>query len=217
MARHDPCTPNYSLTRPQIMLMAALRFHLGRPGADTLGRSAPGNESAFPLWQTSMNDVTRILADIERGTIAVAQNLLPLIYNERRRLVASNPTRVKLPARLSRQLHSLTTRICDWSRPIPESAGMAEVISSPRLTLDHAAKSMGISRAPAARQWKYAQVWSYDAINHDPPEGTLSKRGKASRTGGSPSCSVACSGDRCERIGPMAASTCHSQPREVWQ
>src|SRR5262245_22519352 len=41
-----------------------------------------------PRRPTTMNDLTRILSDIERGDPAAASELLPLVYDELRRLAA---------------------------------------------------------------------------------------------------------------------------------
>ena len=42
-----------------------------------------------------MNDVTRILSDIEQGDPHAAEQLLPLVYDERRRLAAQRLSQEK--------------------------------------------------------------------------------------------------------------------------
>ena len=42
-----------------------------------------------------MSDVTRILSAIEDGNAGAAEHLLPLVYDELRRLVAQKPARDK--------------------------------------------------------------------------------------------------------------------------
>jgi hypothetical protein len=44
---------------------------------------------------TSMNDVTRILSDIEHGDPRAAEQLLPLVYDELRKLAAQRLAREK--------------------------------------------------------------------------------------------------------------------------
>jgi plasmid stabilization system protein ParE len=45
-------------------------------------------------WLKAMNDVTRILSAIEQGDPSAAGQLLPLIYDELRKLAAHKPTAV---------------------------------------------------------------------------------------------------------------------------
>ena len=53
-----------------------------------------------------MTDVTRILSDIERGNTKAAEQLLPLVYDELRKLAAQKLAQEKLvhEAWLSRRL-----------------------------------------------------------------------------------------------------------------
>ena len=43
-------------------------------------------------YNTEMNDVTRILSQIESGDPLAADQLLPLVYDELRKLVRNGPT-----------------------------------------------------------------------------------------------------------------------------
>src|SRR6516162_8653870 len=52
-----------------------------------LRNSASVRISAF--WATPMNEVTRILSAIEHGDLHTAEQLLPLVYDELRRLAAA--------------------------------------------------------------------------------------------------------------------------------
>src|SRR4051812_16122501 len=58
----------------------------GNPG-NRLGLRA-GTSGWAPRWLSDMNDATRILQDIERGDPRAAEQLLPLVYDELRKLAA---------------------------------------------------------------------------------------------------------------------------------
>ena len=63
-----------------------------------------------------MSDVTRILSAIEQGDQHAAEQLLPLIYDELRKLAARSWRR-RSPARRFRRRHWFTRRICgSWMR-----------------------------------------------------------------------------------------------------
>ena len=55
--------------------------------ASSLGHS-PGTRHGRPTASLSMTDVTRILSDIEQGDPQAAEQLLPLVYEELRKLAA---------------------------------------------------------------------------------------------------------------------------------
>ena len=78
-----------------------------------------------------MNDVTQILSQIEQGDPTAAEQLLPLVYQELRKLAAENEVRAELVK-------------------LRYFAG---------LTLTEAAAVLGVSRATAARHWTYAKAW----------------------------------------------------------
>ena len=56
-----------------------------------------------------MTDVTQILSEIEHGDPAAAERLLPLVYDELRKLAAAN-SRTRNPARRFRPPHWFTKR-----------------------------------------------------------------------------------------------------------
>jgi hypothetical protein len=59
-----------------------------------------------------MPDVTQILSRIESGEPSAADELLPLVYEELRKLAAAKLVQEK-PGKLSRQRHSSMRRIYD--------------------------------------------------------------------------------------------------------
>ena len=85
-----------------------------------------------------MSDVTRILSQIESGDPSAAEQLLPLIYDELRKLAAVDPVKAELVK-------------------LRYFAG---------LSLDDAAQSLGISRATAKRYWVYARSWLFGKIEN---------------------------------------------------
>src|SRR3954454_24522457 len=50
------------------------------------GRFAGRGRGLLPGWPSTMNDVTRILSAIERGDPKAAEGLLPLVYEELRKV-----------------------------------------------------------------------------------------------------------------------------------
>ena len=87
----------------------------------------------------AMNDVTSILATIERGDPSVAGQLLPLIYDELRKLAAQKLAHEQ-PG------HTLQARLVE----LRYFAG---------LTGEEAAKILGISARTADRYWVYTRAW----------------------------------------------------------
>src|SRR5829696_6018729 len=55
----------------------------------------PRRRDRRPRWPSAMNDVTRILSAIEQGDSRAAEQLLPLVYDELRRLAAARLAREK--------------------------------------------------------------------------------------------------------------------------
>ena len=90
-----------------------------------------------------MNDVTRILAAIDHGDARAAEELLPLVYDELRRLAAQ---------RLAQE------------KPGPIKAKLVEMRFFAGLTLDQAAECLGIAPRTADRAWWYARAWLYTAM-----------------------------------------------------
>ena len=93
-----------------------------------------------------MNDVTRILSAIEQGDPQAAEELLPLVYDELRRLAGRGwPRRSR--GRRSRPRPWSTRPTSGWSMARRPSGGTAAATSSPRRPRRCAASS---SRTPAA-------------------------------------------------------------------
>jgi len=77
-----------------------------------------------------MSDVTRVLSAIEQGDPQAAEQLLPLVYEELRRLAAQkmaqeNPSQTLQVTALSMR------RTCDWSMAKKLSTGPVGGTSSP--------------------------------------------------------------------------------------
>ena len=78
-----------------------------------------------------MSEVTRILSAIEKGDTDSVEKLLPLVYDELRRLAADHLARER-PGQTSRPPPWSTKRTCGWSAPGAASSGMAAATSSRR-------------------------------------------------------------------------------------
>ena len=91
------------------------------------------------------DEVASILSAIEEGDPLAAERLLPLIYDELRRLAAQ---------RLAHEKPGQT--LLPTARA--QFAG---------LTLDQAAECLGIAPRTADRAWRYARAWLYAAMAGD--------------------------------------------------
>ncbi len=81
-----------------------------------------------------MTDVTRILSQIESGDGAASEQLLPLVYNELRRLAAAKLAQEK-PGRLYKRRRWSMKRICGWSiKPMCSRGTVAAISLLLRLT-----------------------------------------------------------------------------------
>jgi RNA polymerase sigma factor (TIGR02999 family) len=201
-----------------------------------------------------MDDVIRTIADTKIDGAEAAQRLLPLVYDELRRLAASwlshekpgqtlQPTAlvheaylrlvgsdpdkvwdgrghffaaaalamrrilVERARRRSRLRHggghdrvqfdlddlispgplpderllALDMALDRFAAEEPEKAQFVQLRFFAGLTLEQAAEVQGISRATAARYWKYARAWLYDAIGPDSPGESTPDRGEPPR------------------------------------
>ena len=63
-----------------------------------------------------MKDVTEILSQIQSGDPRAAEQLLPLVYDELRKLAAARLAQEK-PGQTLQATASCTKRICGWSDP----------------------------------------------------------------------------------------------------
>ena len=97
-----------------------------------------------------MNDFTSILAAAEQGDAHAAEQLLPLVYDELRRLAAQ---------RLSQE--------------DPACAELVKLRFFAGLTLQEAAASLGVARRTADRWWAFARSWLYTELRQgdDPAAG----------------------------------------------
>ena len=94
-----------------------------------------------------MNEVTRILDAIEQGDPRAAAQLLPLVYDELRRLAAAAGWPRRSRARRSSRRPWSTRRTCAWSARRASGTGTAAATSSPPRPRPCAASW---SRTPAA-------------------------------------------------------------------
>src|SRR5262249_33549159 len=85
--REPSCTPNCGLFAS---VSSRLSFLLTIPllAASGASRYTPATPALFPSGFPPMNDVTRILSAIEQGDPQAAEQLLPLVYDELRKLAA---------------------------------------------------------------------------------------------------------------------------------
>jgi len=67
-------------------------MHAGRVGTTSgdAARARIGEAPGAAIGNVSMNDVTRILSAVEQGDAGAAEQLLPLVYDELRKLAAQN-------------------------------------------------------------------------------------------------------------------------------
>ena len=88
-----------------------------------------------------MDHVTHILSAIEQGDAQAAEQLLPLVYDELRKLAA---------ARLAREE--------------PQAAQVVQLRYFAGVTTAVAAATLGISVRTANRHWAYAKAWLYHEL-----------------------------------------------------
>ena len=121
--------------------------------------SPPGSnriEASRPLCRvTAMNEVTRVLHQIEQGDPHAAGELLPLVYDELRRLATAGWPR-NGPAKRFRLPPWFTRLICGWSATTPIGAGTIAATSSPRRP------------RPCGESW-----WSVPAASEDANTGAV--------------------------------------------
>ena len=83
------------------------------------------------VWSTSMSEVTRILTAIKQGDPAASEQLLPVVYEELRRLAAQRLAQEK-PGQTLQATGSCMRRICAWSATtVRNKSGKAEATSLP--------------------------------------------------------------------------------------
>jgi len=95
-----------------------------------------------------MTEVTRILAAIEQGDAHLAEQLLPLVYTELRRLAAQ---------RLSREAPGQTL----------EPTGLVHEAYLRLVDVEETAEMLGVSPRKGYRIWAYARAWLLRALGRD--------------------------------------------------
>jgi len=83
-----------------------------------------------------MTDVKRFLSAIEQRGPAAAEHLMPLFYDELRKLAARNMARAR-------------------------SARLVRLRFYAGLSVEEAAETSGLSRSTAYEHWAYARAWLY--------------------------------------------------------
>lgn len=123
-----------------------------------------------------MHDVTQILSQIESGDPLAAEKLLPLVYDELRRLAACRLASEKPGQTLQATalVHDAYVRLVDvekvqhWnSRGHFFGAAAAELVKLryfAGMSHQEAADCLGISRTTADRHWAYAKAALFCAL-----------------------------------------------------
>ena len=101
-----------------------------------------------------MSDVTRMLSQIEEGDPSAAEELLPLVYEELRKLAA---------ARLAQEKPGQTLQ----ATALVHEAYMrlVKLRFFAGCSLEETADYLGVSRATAQRHWAYARAWLFGQLN----------------------------------------------------
>jgi DNA-directed RNA polymerase specialized sigma24 family protein len=125
-----------------------------------------------------MSNVTRILGAIEQGDSSAAEQLLPLVYDELRKLAAAKLDREKPGQTLqatalvheaylrlvdtpSDQLLALDEALCKLALEDPQKEKLVKLRYFAGMSVDEAAAALGISRATVDHYWTYAKTRLY--------------------------------------------------------
>src|SRR5207253_3129111 len=103
-----------------------------------------------------MNEVTRILSAIEEGDPHAAEQLLPLVYDELRKLAAQKLAQDEALDRLT-QLD-------------PAAGQLVKLCYFAGLSVEQAAEALAVSRSNAYRLWTFARAWLRCQLTGDRPE-----------------------------------------------
>ena len=138
-----------------------------------------------------MSDVTRILSQIESGDPSAAEQLLPLVYEELRKLAAARLAQEKPGQTLQATalVHDAYLRLVGhqgasdprspgWNgrghffgaaaeamRRILAAAAVVKLRYFAGLTIEEAAQTLNISVRTANRHWAYARAWLYQRLS----------------------------------------------------
>lgn len=123
-----------------------------------------------------MSNVTRILAQMESGDPLAAEELLPLVYQELRKLAAARLSREKpgqtlqptvLPRRPPRRNgRGHSTALDGLEERWPEKSKLVKMRYFAGMTILEAAEAMGISHATAERYWTFARAWLHSQLKN---------------------------------------------------
>jgi DNA-directed RNA polymerase specialized sigma24 family protein len=126
-----------------------------------------------------MSDVTRILSAIEHGDPHAAERLLPLVYEELRKLAAQKLAQEKPGQTLQATalvheaymrlvagvaLDEALTRLAALN---PERADVVKLRFFAGLTMPEVAQALGLSLPTAERYWTSARTWLYAELKED--------------------------------------------------
>ena len=111
-----------------------------------------------------MGDVTRILTAIEQGDPQAADRLLPLVYEELRKLAAQKMAQEAPGQTLQATalVHEAYLRLVD-AEQVQSWDSREHFFAGCRL--EEAAQLLGISRSTAQRHWTYARAWLFGQLN----------------------------------------------------
>jgi predicted DNA-binding protein (UPF0251 family) len=96
-----------------------------------------------------MTEVTRILREIDEGNLQVAAQLLPLVYDELRRLAATL---------MANEAPGITLN----------AAALVKLRLFAGLTQEEAAAALGVVRRTADRDWAFARAWLFRQLSGNP-------------------------------------------------
>ena len=119
-----------------------------------------------------MREVTRILCAIEKGDPHAAEQLLPLVYEQLRRLAAEKMAQERPGQTLQATalVHDAYLRLVDVDRVQHwDSRGhfFAAAAEAMRRILVEAASCLGISPRKANQVWAYARAWLREELGDD--------------------------------------------------
>jgi DNA-directed RNA polymerase specialized sigma24 family protein len=125
-----------------------------------------------------MSEVSRILSAIDAGDPHAAGQLMPLVYDELRRLAAGQLARERPGQTLSPTalVHEAYLRLVGPAHELhfvnrrhffAAAAELVKLLYFAGLTVDQAAATLGISPRTAARNGAYARAWLYRRLTKE--------------------------------------------------
>ena len=112
-----------------------------------------------------MSEVTHILDRVQRGEAQAAEELLPLVYEELRRLAAYQmaheaPGQTLQPTALV-HVDDALAKLAAEDRLKAELVKLRFFVG---LSIPEAGRVLGLSESTTKRYWAYARAWLYDEL-----------------------------------------------------